>query len=242
MSYITAGNLVKRYGRGLATVQALRGLDLEVEKDEFIAIMGASGSGKSTLLSIMGGLNTPDEGQYLVDGIDVYGLKSDQRADFRRDYLGFVFQSFHLVGYLSLLENLQLPLVTKKMKKKEKVALAREALERVGLGDKAHRLPGEVSGGEQERAAVARALVNHPPILLADEPTGNLDQANSREIMSLLSHLGEDGVTIIMVTHSPECAAYASKVIELADGNIAGSDLRDKPVTQTWEKDLKNAA
>ncbi|MCB2186187.1 MAG: ABC transporter ATP-binding protein [Deltaproteobacteria bacterium] len=220
MSFITAENLVKSYGQGGGRVTALAGVSFTVAEGEFVAVMGASGSGKSTLLSILGGLTSPDSGAFTVDGLEVYRLNQDQRADFRREYLGFVFQSFHLVPYLSLLENVMLPLVIKKLPGSEKRDLAREALARVGLGDKVTRLPGQVSGGEQERAAVARALVNQPPILLADEPTGNLDRHNSGEIMRLLSRLGQEGMTIIMVTHSPECAATAQRIISLADGRL----------------------
>ncbi|MCB2186182.1 MAG: ABC transporter ATP-binding protein [Deltaproteobacteria bacterium] len=221
MSFIQAEDLVKTYGKGEAAVRALDGVSFTVDRGEFVAVMGASGSGKSTLLSIMGGLNSPYSGSFIVDDLNIYQLSSDQRADFRREYLGFVFQSFHLVPYLSLLENVMLPLVTKKLPSAQKRELAEEALSRVGLGDKLKRLPNQVSGGEQERAAVARALVNRPPILLADEPTGNLDRKNSGEIMKLLTKLSEEGMTIIMVTHSQGCASAARRLISLADGHLA---------------------
>ncbi|MBI4800595.1 MAG: ABC transporter ATP-binding protein [Desulfarculus sp.] len=183
MSFIQGQDLAKTYGSGEAAMTALDGASFSIEKGEFVAVMGPSGSGKSTLLSVLGALNTPSRGRYLVDGKDIYALGSDQRADFRRQYLGFVFQSFNLVPYLSICENVMLPLAIQKMPSRRKRDLAIGALERVGLAGKQDRLPSQVSGGEQERTAVARALVNNPPILLADEPTGNLDVATSREVM-----------------------------------------------------------
>ena len=183
--------------------------------------MGESGSGKSTLLSIMGGLNTPTSGTYIVDGTDVYGLGTDQRADFRREFIGFVFQSFQLLPYLSLVENTMLPLATRSISRRQKRDMALEALARVDLSDKASRLPGQISGGEQERAAVARAVVNQPPLLLADEPTGNLDSKTSHELMDLLTELNEGGMTIVMVTHSPESANFARRILKVRDGRLA---------------------
>ncbi len=218
MSFIIGQDLAKTYGAGEAAMTALKGVDFSIDRGEFVAVMGPSGSGKSTLLSILGALNTPSRGSFLVDGLDIYQLGNDQRADFRREYLGFVFQSFNLVPYLSLQENVMLPLATQRMSAKAKRALAAEALGRVGLGDKLLRLPNQVSGGEQERAAVARALVNRPPILLADEPTGNLDAATSAEVMGLIASLAQEGMTVIMVTHSPECAGYASRLLRMRDG------------------------
>jgi putative ABC transport system ATP-binding protein len=218
MSYIKADNLVKHYGSGDALVPAVRGISFEIESGEFVAIMGESGSGKSTLLSMMGALNTPTSGTFGVDDIDVYGLKRDQRADFRREFLGFVFQSFNLIPYLTLAENVMLPLVTIKGSKKQKRAMAEEALSRVGLGKLVDRLPSQISGGEQERVAVARAIVNEPPILLADEPTGNLDSKTSDEMMGLLEKLNAEGMTIIMVTHSADCAKFARRILKIADG------------------------
>lgn len=218
MSYIQIDHLAKQYGRGEAAVMAVRDISFEIQAGEFVGIMGESGSGKSTLLSMMGALNTPTSGRYRVDEIDVYALTQDQRADFRREFLGFIFQSFHLVPYLTVVENVMLPLTTIKMKGKKKRALGEDALVRVGLAGKASRLPSQISGGEQERVAVARAIVNEPPLLLADEPTGNLDTKTSREIMDLLQTLNSDGMTILMVTHSPECAQYAGRVLHLSDG------------------------
>ncbi len=218
MSYIRAEHLTKQYGSGDAAVMAIRGMSFEIQMGEFVAVMGESGSGKSTLLSVLGALNTPTAGNYVVDGLEVYDLGQDQRADFRREFLGFVFQSFHLVTYLTILENVMLPLATVKMSSKKKRALAEDALLLVGLNGKSHRLPGQISGGEQERVAIARAIVNEPPLLLADEPSGNLDTKTSREVMDLLQTLNEEGMTIVMVTHSPECAGYARRMLRISDG------------------------
>lgn len=225
MSYILAENLVKQYGGGEATAMAVRGISFEIRSGEFIGIMGESGSGKSTLLSMMGDLNTPTSGRYMVDKIDVYALAPEQRADFRREFLGFVFQGFYLLPYLTVLENVMLPMTTIKMRGKRKRALAEQVLDRVGLAGKASRLPSQISGGEQERVSIARAIVNEPLILLADEPTGNLDTKTSREIMGLFQNLNSDGVTIIMVTHSPECAQYAQRILRISDGFLVGASF-----------------
>jgi putative ABC transport system ATP-binding protein len=224
MAFLQAENLSKQYGNSAATVAAVRGMTLEIQSGELIAIMGESGSGKSTLLSMMGALNHPTSGKYRVDGIDVYGLGQEERADFRRKYLGFVFQSFHLIPYLTVRENVMLPLATNREKAAKKRVSADEALLRVGLAEKGDRLPSQISGGEQERAAIARALVNHPPILLADEPTGNLDSKTTREIMELLKRLNEEGMTIIMVTHNSECARYAGRILRIADGLLSSEE------------------
>jgi len=220
MSNIIADNLTKTYGRGNAAVNALGGVSFTIESGEFIAIMGESGAGKSTLLSILGAMNSPTEGILQVDGIPVYDLDSDRQADFRREFLGFIFQSFHLVPYLTVLENVILPLSIVRRGKKDKARMAMAALEQVNLEDKAGRLPGEISGGEKERAAIARAIVNDPPILLADEPTGNLDSRNSQGVMNLLNTLHAGGMTIVMVTHSLECAEAAQRVMTVEDGAL----------------------
>ncbi len=218
MSYIRAEKLTKQYGTGDAAVTAVGGMSFNIQMGEFVVVMGESGSGKSTLLTMMGALNSPTAGNYRVDGLEVYELGQDQRADFRREFLGFIFQSFHLIPYLTLLENVMLPLATVKMSSKKKRALAEDALLRVGLNGKSHRLPGQTSGGEQERAAIARAIVNEPPILFADEPSGNLDTKTTRVVMDLLQSLNEEGMTIVMVTHSPECAGYARRMLRISDG------------------------
>ena len=229
MSYIQAENLIKQYGTADAAVMAVGGMSFTIQMGEFVAVMGESGSGKSTLLTMMGALNTPTAGNYSVDGLEVYELGQDQRADFRREFLGFVFQSFHLVPYLTLLENVMLPLATVKMSSTKKRALAEDALLRVGLNGKSHRLPGQTSGGEQERVAIARAIVNEPPILFADEPSGNLDTKTTREVMDLLKSLNEEGMTIVMVTHSPMCAGYARRMLRISDGLL----VEDVPLNGT---------
>jgi putative ABC transport system ATP-binding protein len=220
MSNIHAHGLGKSYGRGTGAVHALSDVSFTIDSGEFVGIMGESGAGKSTLLSILGAMNTPTTGRLSVDGIDVYDLKSEQRADFRREFLGFVFQSFHLIPYLSLLENVMLPLTTIRMPKAEKRRKAQAALDRVGLGGKGGRLPGEASGGEKERCAIARAIVNDPPVLLADEPTGNLDTCTTDAVMDLFTGLNAEGMTIVMVTHSPRCAAHVHRVLDVADGRL----------------------
>jgi len=223
MTYIIAENLVKHYQNGFAPVRAISGINFEIHAGEFVAIMGESGAGKSTLLSIMGAMNAPTSGSLRVDDIDIYRLGPDQRADFRREFLGFVFQSFHLIPYLTVIENVMLPLTTARKSGREKQAMAEEALISVGLQDKGHRLPSQISGGEKERAAIARAIVNHPRVLLADEPTGNLDSKTTREIMKLLQRLNSEDMTIIMVTHSHECAGFTRRILQLYDGRLVTS-------------------
>lgn len=224
MSYIRAEQVVKEFGNGDGTVAAVQGIDLSIEQAEFISIMGESGAGKSTLLSMLGGLLSPTDGKILIGEIDLYSLKRDKLADFRREFMGFIFQSFQLVPYLNVVENVQLPLAVTHHSESQKKSLAISALERVGLKDKAHRLPNQLSGGEQERVAIARAVVNEPPILFADEPTGNLDSRNSAEVMDLLKRLNSEGQTIVMVTHSRKNAEFADRIVEVADGGIRESD------------------
>lgn len=223
MKRIQAERIVKRYGEGEAAVTALHEASFSIDAGEFVAVMGESGSGKSTLLSILGTLNTPTSGRLKVDNIDVYELNQDERADFRRESIGFVFQNFHLIPYLTLTENVMLPLATTREARPRKRERALEALTRVGLSGKSGRLPNQISGGEQERVAIARAIVNRPPILLADEPTGNLDSRTGREIMGLISDLNREGMTVIMVTHNPEYARYARRVLKVSDGIIEGN-------------------
>jgi len=220
MSYIVANEVVKEFGAGDGKVTAVRGINLSIGQSEFISIMGESGAGKSTLLSMLGGLLSPSGGEIVIGDIDIYRLTRDKLADFRREFMGFIFQSFQLVPYLNVLENVQLPLAVTHHSEGKKKELALAALERVGLKDKAHRLPNQISGGEQERVAIARAVVNEPPILFADEPTGNLDSRNSAEVMSLLKRLNSEGQTIVMVTHSRRNADYADRLVEVADGMI----------------------
>jgi len=202
-------------------VRVLSDVNVEIEEAEFVCLMGPSGSGKSTLLTIVGAMNHPTEGRVLVDEIDVYSLSDERRADFRREYLGFVFQQHHLMPYLNALENAMLPLATAEMSTREKRDRAASALARVGLNDKSLRLPNQLSGGEQGRLAIARALVNQPPLVLADEPTGSLDTKTGREIVDVFLDLNSQGQTIFMVTHNPDNAALSHRVINIVDGKIA---------------------
>ena len=224
MNYIEAINVRKEFGEGDAKVAAVSSIDLSIRQGEFISIMGESGSGKSTLLSMLGGLLSPTQGFIKIEDIDIYSLKRNKLADFRREFMGFIFQSFQLVPYLNVIENVQLPLAVTHHTEKEKKQLALSALERIGLKDKALRLPNQISGGEQERVAIARAVVNEPPILFADEPTGNLDSRNSKEVMKLLMKLNSEGQTIVMVTHSKTNAEFAHRIIEVADGRLKHSE------------------
>jgi putative ABC transport system ATP-binding protein len=220
MALIDINNLRKHYISGDDTVEALRGVDVAIEAGEFITIMGQSGSGKSTLLSVLGGMNHPTEGSVEMAGVKLYSLPGEKLADFRATNLGFVFQSFHLISYLTALENVMLPLAIVKKSANAKKTSARGALERVGLGNKLDRLPNQLSGGEQERVAIARAIVNNPHILLADEPTGNLDSKTSEEVMGLFRELNKSGQTVVMVTHNPENCGYADRTIQLKDGVV----------------------
>jgi putative ABC transport system ATP-binding protein len=230
MGFIQVQRLQKIYNTGREHVEALSDLSFEIASGEFIAVMGNSGSGKSTLLSLLGGLNHPTDGKVIVDGIDIYALPSERCADFRREYLGFIFQSFQLLSYLTILENVMLPLAVTALSRGEKTMMAIDILERVGLRSKAYRLPDELSGGEQQRVAIARALVNEPPIILADEPTGNLDSTTSDEIMQLLRKLNNEGHTCIMVTHNPENVKYAHRVLRLRDGRLDYAKESEVPV------------
>ena len=214
--------LTKVYGAGDTAFQALAGVDLDIEAGEFVAIMGPSGSGKSTAMNMLGLLDTPTAGEYLFKGVPVQGLGRDERALIRRQYLGFVFQGFHLLARTSALENVELPLVYRGMPAAQRRAQALQALADVGLTDWAHRTPAELSGGQQQRVAIARAMVTQPQILLADEPTGNLDTQRGHEIMELIQRLNrEQGITVLMVTHENDIAAYAQRTIRFVDGRIA---------------------
>lgn len=211
----------KIYGSGQAAMYALRGIDLQIEKGDFVAIMGPSGSGKSTCLNILGCLDTPTDGNYIFKGITVNGLNRNQRARLRRHYLGFVFQGYNLLSRTSALENVELPLIYRGVRIKERQKLASQAIDAVGLKGWEKHTPGELSGGEQQRVAIARAIVTEPAVLMADEPTGNLDTVRSHEIMELLVELNnKQGITIVMVTHEPGMAAYAKRIIHLLDGLI----------------------
>jgi putative ABC transport system ATP-binding protein len=212
----------KVYGRGQAAMQALRGIDLTIEQGEFVAVMGPSGSGKSTCMNIIGCLDTPTSGHYRFQGVDVGSLNHDQLALLRRHYLGFVFQGFNLLNRTSALENVELPLVYRNTPAEERHRLGLEALAQVGLAGWEHHTQSELSGGQQQRVAIARAIVTRPGLLVADEPTGNLDSVNSHEIMTLLRSFNRDlGITIVMVTHEADIAAYAERTIHFLDGNVA---------------------
>ncbi len=220
MALIEIKNVKKQYTSGDDVVEALRGVDISIEAGEFITIMGQSGSGKSTLLSVLGGMNHPSAGEVVMAGVKLYQLSGEKLADFRAQNLGFVFQSFHLISYLTAIENVMLPLAIVKMSTAAKKRAAGQALERVGLGGKLDRLPNQLSGGEQERVAIARAIVNNPHILLADEPTGNLDSKTSEEVMALFRELNDAGQTVVMVTHNAENGAYSDRTISLKDGMV----------------------
>ena len=230
---ITMQELTKTYHAGSTAVEALRGITLNVTRGEMVAVMGVSGSGKSTLLSIIGGLNPPTSGKILIDEIDLYALSQERRADFRREYLGFVFQQFQLIPYLTALENVMLPLTTTRYPNRLKREMAESMLQRVGLFDKRGRLPNELSGGEQERVAIARAVVNEPPLILADEPTGNLDTRTATEIMELFGELNADGLTVLMVTHNPKNSVYMGRTIHLQDGLLLDGTPMQPPLIQT---------
>ncbi|TCT21354.1 ABC transporter ATP-binding protein [Thiobaca trueperi] len=214
--------VTKIYGAGLAAVSALDGVDLVIQQGEFVAVMGPSGSGKSTAMNILGCLDTPSAGSYRFRGIPVESLDRNQRARLRRHYLGFVFQGFNLLNRTTALENVELPLIYRHTPRAERHARARQALDLVGLTGWERHTPGELSGGQQQRVAIARAIVTQPSLLLADEPTGNLDTARSHEIMELLAGLNrEQGITVLMVTHEPDMAEYAHRVIHFRDGRIS---------------------
>jgi putative ABC transport system ATP-binding protein len=215
----------KTYVMGDVELHALQGVTLTIEVGEFTAVMGASGSGKSTLMNLLGCLDRPTSGRYRLDGQDVSGLSPDALAAIRNRTLGFVFQSFNLLSRTSAVENVELPLLYAGLGGAERHARATEALGRVGLADRAHHHPNQLSGGQQQRVAIARALVNRPRLLLADEPTGNLDSRTSVEVMALLQDLGHAGITVLLVTHEPDIAEYASRVIVMKDGRVR-SDVR----------------
>jgi len=227
---VKAENLTKTYQMGEVEVQALRGAALEVRAGELLAIMGPSGSGKSTLMNILGCLDQPTSGQYYLEGVDVAKLDDNKLARIRGKRIGFVFQSFNLLPRTSALSNVELPLVYMGMGRSERRRRSVEALEMVGLGGRLHHKPNELSGGQQQRVAIARALVTSPAIIMADEPTGNLDSKSSVEIMSIFQHLNEDkGITIIFVTHEPDIAAHTRRVVRLADGVIVEDRLIANP-------------
>jgi putative ABC transport system ATP-binding protein len=220
MSFIELSNVTKTFHAGDGQYAALKSISLDINSGEFVAVMGPSGSGKSTLLSLIGGLSKPSRGVVSIDGIDLGGLGPNKLSDFRREYLGFVFQSFYLVPYLTAIENVMLPLTIQPGVNGTARRTALEALSRVGLDAKAGRLPSQLSGGEQERVAIARAIANKPPLILADEPTGNLDTKTGDKVLDMLEGLHAEGRTIVMVTHSRENAERAERIIEIRDGEV----------------------
>lgn len=222
MSLVKLEQIHKVYGSGGTRVHALRGIDLEVASGEFVAIMGSSGSGKSTLMNLLGCLDQPSAGKFWLDGVDVGRMDVDQKANLRNRKLGFVFQNFHLLSRTSALENVEMPMLyhPTAIRRQNLRKRALEALDQVGLADRADHHPNQLSGGQQQRVAIARALVNRPQILLADEPTGNLDTRTSLEIMSLFQRLNSEGLTVLIVTHEPDICRFTRRVLQVTDGRI----------------------
>lgn len=219
-------NLTKRYDDEAGVYDALKGVDLSVNKGDFVAIMGPSGSGKSTLMNIIGLLDRPTKGEYILDNTNTNKLTDRKLANFRRDKIGFVFQNFNLLPRFNLMQNVELPLIYKRVGARERRKKVMEVLKSVGLGDKAKNRPNRLSGGQVQRAAIARALINNPSIVLADEPTGNLDSKTGIEIMELLKDLNKKGVTIVVVTHNPEVSEYADRTIIVKDGNVQKGKIK----------------
>ena len=220
MFLIQLKNVVKKYRMGDTFVRALDGVDLTIERGEYVAIMGPSGSGKSTMMNILGFLDVPDEGEYIFEGKNTEGLNESQLAFIRNRKVGFVFQTFNLLPRETALENVELPMIYASVPRAKRIDRAKELLERVGLGHRIHHRPNELSGGERQRVAIARALANDPEIILADEPTGNLDTKSGEEIMSILDELNAAGKTVILVTHDPDIAKHSHRIIYLRDGRI----------------------
>jgi putative ABC transport system ATP-binding protein len=223
-SFIVVNQLTKIYHLGEVEVHALRGVSLTIARGEFVAIMGASGSGKSTFMNILGCLDRPTSGQYILDGVDVSRLTADERASIRSAKIGFVFQNFNLLPRTSALENVELPLMYSNIPFAEQRQRAWAALRTVGLEERVHHLPNQLSGGQQQRVAIARALVNQPAVILADEPTGNLDSVTSAEVMDILTTFNRQGMTVILVTHEPDIAGYAQRRIVFRDGLIVSDE------------------
>jgi putative ABC transport system ATP-binding protein len=225
MSSIVIRDLVKKYKMGLQEVQALRGISVEVDKNEYLAIMGPSGSGKSTMMNVVGCLDTPTSGTYELEGVDVSRLNDDRLAEIRNQKIGFVFQTFNLLPRADVFHNVELPMIYSGISSSKRKRMAEEAIDRVGLSDRMKHKPSELSGGQRQRVAIARALVNNPSIILADEPTGNLDSATGEEIMEIFDQLNDAGNTIILVTHETDIAAHANRILKLKDGLVESDSL-----------------
>ncbi len=228
---INLDKIVKNYYIGTITVEALRSVDIEIKRNEYVAIMGPSGSGKSTLMNLIGALDTPTSGSYILNGTDVSKMDDNRLAEIRNKEIGFIFQTFNLLPRYTALENVTLPLIYAGVGKSERVELAKKTLDEVGLADRMDHRPNELSGGQRQRVAVARALVNNPSIILADEPTGNLDSKTSIDIMKLFGHIHRRGNTIILVTHEESIARYAHRIIRLLDGEIDSIEINENPDT-----------
>ncbi|HOF07932.1 MAG TPA: ABC transporter ATP-binding protein [Bacteroidales bacterium] len=237
-SIISLNNIQKTYFIGQVVVNALQGINLKINKNEFVVIMGASGSGKTTLMNIIGCLDTPTSGEYYLNNQLVSGLSDDELAGIRNKEVGFVFQTFYLLPRYNALENVMLPLIYAGVNKNERMARAEAMLELVGLKDRMHHKPNEMSGGQRQRVAIARALINNPSIILADEPTGNLDSRSSYEIMLLLEKLHNEGNTIVLVTHEPDIALFGHRIVKLRDGKIISDEINHK--VSLAENFLKN--
>jgi len=228
---ITLENIAKIYQMGEVRVDALKNVNLTISEGEYVAIMGASGSGKSTLMNILGCLDSASEGRYTLDGIDISSLKDKHLSNIRGKKIGFVFQSFNLLNNLTLLENVEMPMMYAKVPKSERMKRAKELLTKVGLGDRMKHTPNEISGGQKQRVAIARALSNQPSIILADEPTGNLDSKSEKDIMAVFEDLSREGKTIIVVTHEMSVAAHSRRIVRFSDGEII-SDIVNIPVAE----------
>jgi putative ABC transport system ATP-binding protein len=232
MALVALEQITKVYRMGDVQVRALAGVTLQIEPGEFVALMGSSGSGKSTLMNVIGCLDRPSSGSYWLQGQDVARLDKNRLAEIRNQSLGFVFQSFHLLARTSALENVELPLLYAGVPTRERRQRARAALERVGLGERLHHHPNQMSGGQQQRVAIARAIVTEPPLILADEPTGNLDSRTSIEIMALFQELGRGGMTVVIVTHEPDIAEYTRRVLTMLDGCIQSDQARSQVLAE----------
>lgn len=235
-------NIEKTFQLGDQTVHALDGVDLAIRKGEYVSVMGPSGSGKSTLLNMLGLLDKPDRGSYKLAGVETTSLNEEQRAKYRRDHIGFVFQSFHLIPRLSAQENIELPLLLEGIAPRERARLAREAMDSLGLTERAHHLSNQLSGGQRQRVAIARAIVMRPSLLLADEPTGNLDSRSGADVMHLLEELNQSGITLIVVTHDAALGARAQRIINMVDGRMVDGRLADsRPADNNVIGDRDNA-